>query len=103
MLRVHCVQVFYNLSDPRVEDRRYNVKSARRFAGLKLTGRLPDEGAVLTFRHRLAAHGLGEAPFEKTCRHLEQPRRWLSPGTILGASIPSSTLIPGTRELPVPD
>ena len=43
MLRVHCVQLFYNLSDPGMEDLLYEVESVRRFAGLRLSGPLPDE------------------------------------------------------------
>ena len=45
MLRVHCVQLFYNLSDPGMEDLLYEVESVRRFAGLRLTGPLPDEAS----------------------------------------------------------
>ena len=49
MLRVHCVQLFYNLSDPGMEDHLlYEVESVRRFAGLRLTGPLPDETTILT-------------------------------------------------------
>jgi hypothetical protein len=36
MLRVHCLQLFYNLSDPGLEDALYEVESMRRFAGLRL-------------------------------------------------------------------
>ena len=43
MLRVHCVQLFYNLSDPGMEDLLYEVESVRRFVGLRLTEALPDE------------------------------------------------------------
>ena len=39
MLRVHCVQRFYNLSDPGMEDLLYEVESVRRFAGLQRTRR----------------------------------------------------------------
>ena len=42
MLRVHCVQLFYNLSDPGMEDMLYEVEPVRRFAGLTLDA-LPDE------------------------------------------------------------
>ena len=45
MLRVHCVQLFYDLSDPGMEDMLYEVESVRRFAGLRLTGPLPDEAS----------------------------------------------------------
>ena len=40
MVRIHCVQLFYNLSDPGMEDMLYEVESVRRFVGLKLSGPL---------------------------------------------------------------
>ena len=43
MLRVDCVQLFYNLSDPGMEDLLYELNSVGRFAGLRLIGSLPDE------------------------------------------------------------
>ena len=43
MLRIHCVQLFYSLSDPGMEDMLYEVESVRRFVGLRLSGPLPDE------------------------------------------------------------
>ena len=46
MLRIHCVQLFYNLSDPGMEDMLYEVESVRRFAGLRLSGPLPDETTI---------------------------------------------------------
>ena len=50
MLRVHCVQLFYNLSDPGMEDLLYDVESVRRFVGLKLSEPMPDETTILHFR-----------------------------------------------------
>ena len=47
MLRVHCVQLFHDLSDPGMEDLLYEVESVRRFADLRLTGPLPDEASPL--------------------------------------------------------
>ena len=94
MLRIHCVQLFYNLSDPGMEDLLYEVESVRRFVGLKLTGPLPDETTILKFRHRLEEHGLGEALFEEIGSHLQRQGLRLSRGTIVDASIlaaPSST------------
>ena len=70
MLRIHCVQLFYNLSDPGMEDMLYEVESVRRFAGLRLSGPLPDETAILNFRHLLEEHELGEGLFEEINRHL---------------------------------
>ena len=94
MLRVHCVQLFYNLSDPGTEDLLYEVESVRRFAGLRLTGPLPDETTILHFRHLLERHGLGSALFEEINAHLASLGRRLRTGTIMDASIidaPSST------------
>ena len=50
MLRVHCVQLFYNLSDPGMEDLLYEAESVRRFVGLRLSEALPDESTILHFR-----------------------------------------------------
>ena len=94
MLRVHCVQLFYNLSDPGMEDLLYEVESVRRFVGLRLTGALPDETTILNFRHLLEKHGLGEALFEEINAHLASLGHRLKTGTIVDASIitaPSST------------
>ena len=94
MLRVHCVQLFYDLSDPGMEDLLYEVESVRRFAGLRLTGPLPDETTILNFRHLLERHGLGEALFAEINAHLASLGHRLKRGTIVDASIidaPSST------------
>ena len=61
MLRVHCLQLCYNLSDPTLEDLLYEAESVRRFCGLNLSGPLPDESTILHFRHLLERHQLGEA------------------------------------------
>ena len=94
MLRVHCVQLFYDLSDPGMEDLLYEVESVRRFAGLRLSGPLPDETTILNFRHLLERHGLGSALFEEINAHLASKGHRLKTGTIVDASIidaPSST------------
>lgn len=51
------MQLFYNLSDPAMEDALYEIESMRHFAGLKLD-RLPDETTIFNFRHFLEQHGL---------------------------------------------
>ena len=94
MLRIHCVQLFYNLSDPGMEDMLYEVESVRRFAGLRLSGPLPDETTILNFRHLLEEQELGWGLFEEINRHLESRGLRLREGTIVDASIieaPAST------------
>ena len=63
MLRVHVVQLCYNLSDPGMEDLLYEAESVRRFAGLRLTEPLPDESTILHFRHLLEEHQMGQGLF----------------------------------------
>ena len=94
MLRIHLVQLFYNLSDPGMEDMLYEVESVRRFVGLRLSGPLPDETTILNFRHLLERHELGRGLFQEINRHLESRGLRLREGTIVDASIieaPSST------------
>jgi IS5 family transposase len=94
MLRVHCVQLFYNLSDPAMEDMLYEIESVRRFVGLKLSGPLPDESTILKFRHLLEKHNLGTKLFATINQHLADNDLILKEGTIVDASIiaaPTST------------
>ena len=53
LLRIHCVQLFYNLSDPAMEDALYDSVAVQRFVGLTARGP-PDE------RRRHLPHHLGE-------------------------------------------
>ena len=94
MLRVHCLQLFYNLSDPAMEDALYEIESMRRFAGLRLSDRLPDESTILRFRHFLERHKLGEVIFDTVSAQLRQQGLMMREGTIVDATIiaaPSST------------
>lgn len=94
MLRVHCMQLFYNLSDPAMEDALYEVESMRRFAGLRLSDALPDETTILNFRHFLERYKLGKVVFEEINGHLRDKGLMLREGTIVDATIiaaPSST------------
>ena len=92
------MQLFYNLSDPAMEDLLYESEpeaaSVRRFVGLRLSEAMPDETTILNFRHLLEQHGLGRGLFEEINAHLESQGLRLKEGTIVDASIieaPSST------------
>ena len=94
MLRTHCVQLFYNLSDPGMEDLLYESDPVRRFVGLKLSGPLPDETTILNFRHLLEKHKLGQGLLDEINAHLGSQGLKLREGTIVDATIieaPSST------------
>ncbi|WP_411727947.1 transposase [Methyloglobulus sp.] len=52
MLRIHCMQQWFNCSGRQMEDALYEVDSIRRFAGFGgVTEALPDETTILNFRH----------------------------------------------------
>lgn len=94
MLRVHIIQLCYNLSDPAMEDLLYEAESVRRFAGLRLSEPIPDESTILHFRHLLERRQLGQGLFEEIKEHLAEQGVRLQEGTIVDATIiaaPSST------------
>lgn len=93
MLRIHCMQLFYNLSDPAMEDSLYEIESMRRFAGITIDT-IPDETTILNFRHLLERHHLGEKLFKKINCYLENQGLAFKEGTIMDATIisaPTST------------
>ena len=60
MLRIHLLQIAYNMSDPQMEDFLHENSTARKFVGLALADRTPDESTILQFRHLLEKHNLGK-------------------------------------------
>ena len=88
MLRIYCLQQWYNLSDPGAEEVLYDIQSMRAFAGLDL-GRdaIPDETTILNFRHLLEAHGLTKTVFEAVAEYLEARGALLRGGTIVDATL----------------
>lgn len=91
MLRIHCLQQWYGLSDPAMEEALYEIASMRRFAGLTLSrGALPDETTILNFRHLLERHDLARRVFEAIRKHLQAKGLMLRQGTIVDATIVSA-------------
>lgn len=93
MLRVHCMQLFYNLSERAMEDALYEIESMLHFAGLK-PDRLPDETTILKFSHFLERHCFGMMLLKELNKHLEKNGLMLREGSIVDTSIisaPSST------------
>lgn len=95
MLRIYCLQQWYGLSDPGVEEALYDMESMRRFVGLELgEDAIPDETTTLNFRHLLEEHNLTGAVFEAVKAYLCEQGLLLSGGSIVDATIvhaPSST------------
>ena len=95
MLRIHLLQQWYDLSDPAMEDALIEVPTMRRFAGIHMiSDRIPDETTILTFRHLLEKHDLGQQIFEVVKAHLKANGMAMKQGTIIDATLiasPSST------------
>lgn len=95
MLRIYCLQLWFDLSDPAVEESLYDSRSMRGFVGVDLGEEpVPDETTICRFRHLLERHDLGRKLFEQVHRHLECQGIRLSKGTIVDATLisaPSST------------
>lgn len=94
MLRIHCLQQWYTLSDPAMEDALYEISSMRLFAGLSLDKPIPDHTTIMNFRHLLEKHNLGRQIFDDVNQWLTDAGVILKEGTLMDATIieaPSST------------
>ena len=95
MLRIYLLQQWYSLSDPAMEEALIEVPTMRRLAGIELiSDRIPDETTILTFRHLLEKHELGEQILETVKVHLSARGMTMRQGTIVDPTLiaaPSST------------
>ena len=94
MLRIHCLQLWWNLSDPAMEEELHERPLYRRFAGLDGAARMPDETTILRFRHLLEKCELAPKVLAAINATLAQQGLMLKTGTVVDATIiaaPSST------------
>jgi transposase, IS5 family len=94
MLRIHCVQLWWNLSDPAMEEELHERPLYREFAKLAGAPRIPDETTILRFRHLLEKHDLAAKVLTTINAGLAKQGLMLKTGTIVDATIiaaPSST------------
>ena len=94
MLRIHCMQHWYNLSDGAMEDALYEIASMRLFARLSLDSALPDRTTIMNFRHLLEQHPTGPSIVQDHQSLAGRSRRHDDQGTLVDATIieaPSST------------
>lgn len=95
MLRILCLQQWYNLSDPGVEEAIYDRNSFQKFLSLDIfTESVPDETTVCKFRLHLQEHGLFEEIFLLICKYLQDQGLLMKEGTVVDATLitaPSST------------
>jgi IS5 family transposase len=95
MLRIYFLQLWFNLSDPAVEEELYDSVAMRSFVGIDLAVEgAPDETTVCKFRHLLERAKLGKVLLKAVNDHLRREGIKISNGTIVDATIigaPSST------------
>ncbi|WP_236037353.1 IS5 family transposase [Marinomonas vulgaris] len=86
MFRIHCMQHWYNMSDPAMEDALYEITSMRLFAGLSLDNAIPDHTTIMNFRHLLEKHKLSRQLFQGVNKWLSSAGIYLKEGTIVEAA-----------------
>ena len=87
MLRVHCLQQWYNLSDAATEDSLYEIASMRRFAYLSLDKSIPDYTTIMKFRHLSEQHCLGRQIFNAINQFLKESGLLMKEGSSIDATI----------------
>ncbi|NJX07557.1 transposase [Escherichia coli] len=100
MLRIHCMQHWYNLSDGAMEDALYEIASMRLFARLSLDSALPDRTTIMNFRHLLEQHQLARQLFKTINRWLAEAGVMMTQGTLNRPGFPGECFI---CELRLPD
>ena len=88
MLRIYFLQLWFNLSDPAVEEALYDSVAMRGFAGIDLgVEGVPDETTVCKFRHLLERHKLGKVLLTAVNEHLHRSGIKIAKGTIVDLSL----------------
>ncbi len=101
LLRIHLLQQLYSLSALAMEEALIEVPTMRRFTGIDLiSDRIPDETTVLTFRHLLEKHALGEQNFATVKAHLSAGGMTMRQGTIVNVTLIPAPISTFTRAKP---
>jgi IS5 family transposase len=98
LFKMSLLQHCYGLSDPQCEEWVADRLSWRRFVGLGLQDKVPDETTLVRFRQRLVEHGLHEKLLGLVNRQLEQKGFILKTCTLVDA-----TLVTAARRAPGPE
>jgi IS5 family transposase len=87
MIKCMMLQKWFNLSDPMLEEMLLDRLSFRRFVGLTMNDKTPDETTFVIFRKRLDKHGHSATLFDTTVKILRQRGLILQEGTCVDATI----------------
>ena len=87
MLRIHCMQQWYSLSDGAMEDALYEITSMRLFAKLSLDQAIPDRTTIMNYRHLLEQHQLARQLFDAVNLWLSDAGIMMKQGTLVDATL----------------
>jgi len=87
MLKCVLLAKWFGLSDPQLEECLQDRLSFRRFVGLSLTDKTPDETTFVRFRARLREAGLDRVLFERTTAELDRRGLLVKDGSLVDATI----------------
>ena len=87
MLRIHCMQHWYNLSAGAMADALYEIACMHQFARLSLDRALPDRITIMNFRHWPEQHQLARQLFKTVNRWLTEAGVMMIQGTLVDATI----------------
>lgn len=87
MLKCVMLAKWFGLSDPQLEEHLKDRLSFRRFVGLSLIDKTPDETTFVIFRKRLREADLDRTLFETAGKHLEKLGVLVKEGTLVDATI----------------
>ena len=94
MLRIHCLQQMFGLSDLAAEEALFEIAVYCDFCGLSGTCRIRDRVSILRFRHLLEEHGLNPRILQIINDKLSIQGLMLKTGTVVDATLsaaPTST------------
>lgn len=82
----HCLQQWYCLSNPTMEEELSEIASMRQFAGLQPGFSIPDETTILKFRHLLELHKPTHLILTEVSNYFQEKGLMLRQGSIVDAT-----------------
>lgn len=87
MLRIHCLQQWFGLSDLGAEEALFETSFYRAFVGISGTQRIPDRVCILRFRHLVEEHDLSPKAHQVINAKLVAHGLLLKSGTVVDATL----------------
>lgn len=103
LFRMLLVQAFYNLSDTDTEVQVADRYSFRRFVGLQIDERVPDETSLVRFRERIREAGLTDKLLPTVMQQIEAKGLVVKRATLVDATLVKAAVRPPQKGTPSKD